>query len=134
MIREANPDDLDLIVELAREAHTGSAWEGLAEFDPDSVREAAQGLIDGEHGTVLVSTRGVLMLARFPLWFNKAETLTTEVFFYATEGGDALRRAGERWADGLIVMCRHAHTDPRLDRLYERAGYRPLEHVFARRV
>lgn len=83
---------------------------------------------------VFVSERGVLMMAAFPLWFNHSQPLTSEIFFYATKGGDALRREGERWARGLVTMSRHDKTDPRLDKLFLRAGYVPIEHTFIRRA
>jgi len=84
---------------------------------------------------VFVCDRGVLLLARIPLWFNHAETVISEVFYYATKGGDALRREGERWAGpGLMTLCRHDATDPRLEILYRRAGYAPIEHTFIRRA
>lgn len=131
----ATEADLPLIVELGREAHAGSVWDGLADFDPESYALSCRTLIEGDNSEVFVSERGTLWLARFPLWFNHAEALVSEVFFYATAGGDALRREGERWASGnLLTMARHDKTDPRLDSLYRRAGYAPIEHIWIRRA
>lgn len=131
----ATEADIPLIVELGREAHTGSVWDGLAEFNAADYEASCRALMGGENSEVFVSERGTLWLARFPLWFNHSETLASEVFFYATAGGDALRREGERWAKGdLITMARHDKTDPRLDSLYRRAGYDPIEHIWIRRA
>lgn len=132
----ATEADIPLILDLCREAHVRSVWEDVgAEFDPDSTKASIRTLMENPEALVLVCDRGTLWLARFPLWFNHAETITREVFFYATKGGDALRREGERWAGpGLTVLSRHDRTDPRLDTYYRRAGYQPIEHDFIRRA
>lgn len=132
----ATEADIPMIVALCREAHPGSVWDDMGTvFDPADCEASCRALMEREDAEVFVSERGTLWLARFPLWFNYAETLTSEIFFYATIGGDALRREGERWAgSGLATMCRHDKTDPRLETLYRRAGYAPIEHTFIRRA
>lgn len=130
----ATEADIPLIIELAIEAHTGSAWEGFAEPDPESIALSVKALIDNEDAAVFVCDRGVLMLARFPVWFNQAVPVASEVFFYATKGGDALLREGRRWAGGLMTLSRHDKTDPRLEKLYQRAGFVPIEHTFIGRA
>lgn len=132
----ATEADLPLIIELGAEAHAGSVWDDVGTvFDPESYEISCRSLMEREDAEVFVCDRGTLWLAKFPLFFNHAEILTSEIFFYATAGGDALRREGERWAgSGLLTMCRHDKTDPRLDSLYRRAGYAPIEHTFIRRA
>lgn len=132
----ATEADIPLILDLCREAHVGSVWEDVkAAFDSVSTETSIRALMDNPDALVLVCDRGTLWLARFPLWFNHAEIITREVFFYATKSGDALRREGERWAGpGLTVLSRHDRTDPRLDTYYRRAGYQPIEHDFIRRA
>lgn len=132
----ATEADLAFIIELGAEAHAGSVWDDVGTvFDRTSYEASCRSLMERDDAGVFVCDRGTLWLARFPLWFNHAETLTSEIFFYATAGGDALRREGERWAgEGLLTMCRHDKTDPRLDSLYRRAGYAPIEHTFIRRA
>lgn len=121
---------------MALEAHVGSVWEAVGtKPDPDSIAGSVKGLLARDDAAVFVSERGVLMLVRFPLWLDHAETVTNEIFFYATKGGDALRREGERWAGkGLNTLSRHETTDTRLESLYRRAGYVPIEHTFIRRA
>lgn len=131
----ATETDLALIVDLALEAHQGSVWEEMGtKPDPDSIRASCRSLMARDDAAVLVCDRGVLMIARFPLWFDHGESIANEIFFYATKGGDALRREGERWAGGLMTLSRHERTDARLDKLYQRAGYVPIEHTFIRRA
>lgn len=131
----ATEADLPMIAEMGREAHAGSVWDDLGTtFDPDSYEASCRALMERDDAAVFVSQRGTLWLVKIPLWFDHTETITQELFFYAPIGGDALRREGERWAEGLIAMYRHERTDPRLDRLYQRAGYQPIEHMFIRRA
>lgn len=132
----ATEADIPLIVDLCREAHVGSVWDDLGvEFNADDCEASMRGLMDNPNAVVLVCDRGTLWLVKFPVWFNASEQIANEIFYYATKGGDALRREGERWAgEGLMTLCRHDKTDPRLERLYERGGYTPIEHTFIRRA
>lgn len=131
----ATEADLPLIVELALEAHKGSVWEDFADADPACIKATVRALMDRDDAAVFVSERGVLMMALVPVWFNHAVKIGHEVFYYATKGGDALRREGQRWAAGhLMTISRHDRTDPRLDKLLTRAGLVPLEHTWIRRA
>jgi hypothetical protein len=132
----ATEADIPMIVDLCREAHVGSVWEDLdVRFDAESTEATIRALMENPNAVVMVSERGTLWLMKFPVWFNHAETMANEVFFYATEGGDALRREGQRWAGGMLMtLSRHEKTDDRLDRLYERGGFTPLEHTWIRRA
>lgn len=93
-------------------------------------------LMERETAAVFVANRGSIWMTRFPLYFNHSEQVAHDVFFYATRGGDALRREAERWAGpgSLMTISRNAATDPRLDALYSRAGYVPAEHQHVRRL
>lgn len=130
----ASEADLPQIVELGREAHGGSAWNGLADFCPESFEKTCRGLMERDDALVLFDGQASLWMVRFPLYFNHAETVSNEVFFYARHNGDPLRRAAERWAEGFVTMSRNEGTDPRYDRLLSRAGYVPVEHTFVRRA
>lgn len=130
----ATEADIPLIVDLGREAHAKSAWQGLAEFVAEDFEASCRMLMDDPDALVLVNSTASLWVKRFPLYFNHSETLAGEVFF-AGQNGQALRRAAEAWAGGsLITMSRNAATDDRLDNLYRRAGYVPIEHTFIRRA
>lgn len=131
----ATEADIPLIVELALEAHRGSVWEDFTPARPEDIAIAAQTLMERDDAAVFVSERGVLMMALVPVWFNHAVSIAHEIFFYATTGGDALRREGQRWATGhLMTISRHDRTDPRLDKLLTRAGMVPIEHTWIRRA
>lgn len=131
----ATEADIPLIVDLALEAHAGSVWEEFADTVTADIEASVRALMARDDAAVFVSERGVLMLATVPVWFNHAVKIAHEVFFYATKGGDALRREGKRWAAGkLITISRHERTDPRLEKLLTRAGLVPIEHTFIGRA
>lgn len=131
----ATEADVSMIVELALEAHKGSVWEEFADAKPEDIAATARMLMARDDAAVFVSERGVLMLALVPVWFNHAVKIAHEIFFYATKGGDALRREGQRWAAGnLMTISRHERTDPRLEKLLSRAGLVPIEHTFIGRA
>ena len=132
----ATEDDLDMIVSLAREAHVGSVWEDMGTtVDDASVRASVASLMARDDAAVFVSKRGVLMVCRVTLWFNHEQNTAHEIFYYATEGGDSLRREAEAWAGkGLVTLSRHDKTDARLEKLFTRAGYCAIEHTFIRRL
>ena len=132
----ATEADLPLIAELGREAHAGSSWNGLIAFDADAFERNCRDLMSRDNAAVFVCDRGSIWMVRHRIYFNDAQAFAQDVFFYATKGGDALRREAERWAGPgtVCALSRNAATDPRLDRLYGRAGYVPVEHQFARRL
>jgi hypothetical protein len=99
----ATEADIPLIVELATEAHKGSVWEAVgARPDPVSIETSALALMARADAAVFVSERGVLMVALVPLWFDHAEKIAHEIFYYASKGGDALRREAKEWARGRL--------------------------------
>ena len=131
----ATEADLPLIVELGREAHAGSSWNGVAEFDAADFEASCRMLMARDDAAVFVCDRGSLWMTRTKLYFNHAETVALDVFYYATKGGDALRREAQRWAGpGLMTLSRNDATDTRLDKLYSRAGFAPVEHQYVRRL
>lgn len=130
MIREAGPDDLGRVVELGRAFHAVSLWSELVAFDEDSFRASAADLIGRDSAAIFLSDGGFLALTKVGLYFNRAVEVTAELFFWAPDGkGDDLRRAGERWAGGLLVMNAHG-GDERAGRWYARHGYRQLESTY----
>lgn len=130
----ATEADIPLIVELGAEAHAASLWPtGLAAFDAEDFAASCRFLMNDEDGAVFVCDRGSVWMKRYPLIFNHSAIISADVFFYATRNADSLRREAERWAGpGLVTFSRHANTDVRVDLMYQRAGYQPIEHQFIR--
>lgn len=133
----ATQADIPLILDLCREAHGKAMWSRFgAEFCRRSCEESCRFLMDDEDGAVFVADRGTLWVKRFPMIFNHAQIVASDVFFYATKNGDALRREAEKWVGdgGLISLSRHGNTDARVNKLYARAGYDLIEQRFLRRL
>lgn len=131
----ATEADLPLIVELGREAHAASSWATVAEFNATDFEASCRLLMGRDDSAVFVCDRGSIWMTRTPLYFNHAERMAIDVFYYATRGGDALRREAQRWAGpGLMALSRNHATSPRLSKLYSRAGFAPAEHQYVRRL
>lgn len=130
MIRRATPDDLQQVVELGEAFHAATIWKDLAPFDRDSFEASVEALLDRDDAAIFLSPGGFIGLTKVGLYFNRAVPVTAELFFWAPDGqGDALRKAAERWAGGLLVMNAHL-AEPRAANWYARKGYRPLEATF----
>lgn len=133
----ATEADIPLILELCREAHNKAMWSSFgAEFCQQSCKESCRFLMEDDDAAVFVADRGTLWVKRFPMVFNHAQIVVSDVFFYATKNADALRREAERWAGngGLISLSRHGNTDVRVNQLYARSGYDLIEQRFLRRL
>lgn len=133
----ATEADIPMILDLCHEAHSKAMWSGFgADLCLKSCEESCRFLMADDDGAVFVTERGTLWLKRFPMVFNHAQIVASDVFFYATKNADALRRDAEQWvgAGGLISLSRHGNTDARLNKLYARAGYDLIEQRFLRRL
>lgn len=130
----ATEGDLPAIAALGAKAHAASAYAGLVPFDQLSFVRSCRHLMEDLDGLVLFNGTASLWLKRFPLYFNHAVPMTAEIFF-AGVNGQPLRRFAEHWAEGgVISFGRNAATDDRLDNIYRRAGYQPIEHTWVRRA
>lgn len=134
VIREATEDDLGYIVDLVERFHEQSLWKGLVPFDRESFRHTAGGLLARDDALILLSEGGIVALSKCPLYFNHGETITAELLFWAPDGqGDALRKAAEEWACGLVAI--HAHgADGRVGNWLMRKGYAPIEAIYLKRT
>lgn len=144
MIRHAAESDIPAMLEMGRRFHEHSR---LAEvpFDADSFRatikngmqdEAQVYLVAEEWGALTGMTAGVT----YPAYFNH-NVLSGQELFWWSEGhsGAALFHALEQWAAGRgcrsFTMVALQNSDlSRISRLYERRGYRPVEHSFMKEL
>ena len=135
VIRPACEADVPALVELGRRFHGWSHWNGVARFDPEKTAESLGAWIASPDVAVLVShpVEDVLVLMLGPPYFSE-NPVALEIAFWAAGGkGDALRRAGEAWAQGRgAAACIMGAHEPgqasRVGRWYARAGYAPFGH------
>ena len=138
MISEATKDDVPSLVELCARFHAWSQFPGGSVFDPESCRSSFEALIERDNGVLLHGGGGFIGLSLGPLFFNHAEPMAVELFFWAPEGnGDAIRKAAEAWAKSkgalLLMMCGHEPSE-RASKWYSRKGYEPFGRQFMKVV
>lgn len=141
MIRDAVEADIPRLLEMGERFHEESGWSRWAEFDADSFAESLREWIEHDSITVLIAENGFAVGVRMPLYFNRREELFQELLWWVAPecrngSGAALRRELEARAQGcrIVSMTRTDALRPEaVDRLYRRAGYEPVEHVYFKR-
>lgn len=139
MIKEATLDDVAELVALCGRFHAWSKFPGGSVFDPESCAASFRALVERDTATLLHGGGGFIGLSMGPLFFNHAELMAVELFFWAPEGnGDALRKAAEAWAEAngarVLMMCGHAPNAERSAKWYARKGYEPFGRQFMKVV
>lgn len=135
MIREATRKDLPRLMEMGRKFADRARLKDHVGYDPYSMAQTFEAMIDGEQFCLLVSDKGAIggMLAPHP--FNHEQLFVDELFWWS-EGRDGLRllEAFEDWAGSrgaLVRMTALEAVEPdRVGKIYERRGYVPLERAY----
>lgn len=103
-------------------------------YAPANMAETFRGLIEGGH-PVFIGEAGAIGGTSTPHPFNHAHIIGQEMFWWS-EGREGLRLldAFEAWCaencHSLRMITLEAVNPERTGRLYERRGYRPLEHSY----
>lgn len=152
-IRDANGGDIPRLLDMAARFCAASGHAAYAKFDPAGMEHTLRRLIDGDDGILLVAEDaagegGLAGMAGglvYPLYFSSGRLTGQELFWWVEPGlrgsgaGHALLRrmegaARDRGA-GTFVMGALESLRPRaVGALYERSGYRPMEHLYLRRL
>lgn len=140
MIREADYSDIPHIVELGERMAKRAGLESHVGYDRESVAQTLSHLIANPDGILLVSETGMIGGLCHPHPFNLAIKSGQELFWYS-EGDDglALLDACEVKARNLgcqywTMISEEAMRPKAVGRLYERRGYRLLEHSYIREL
>ncbi len=135
-IREATEADIPTIVRLGGEF---LAYSVHKEWPLDEVAfgDFVARLIDGG-GVVFLSSDGMLGGLLNRAYFNPGVVLGAELFWWAREGGTALRLAFEEWcrargAHGVNFTGMRDGRSAAIDRVFARAGYAPTETGYFKR-
>lgn len=143
MIRTATTEDIPRLVELGIRFMRESGYARHLSVNPEAMAQLAGGLIDAEHGLVLVDEqRGELVgmigviATHHP---HSGDPVMSELFWYvlprARGGGVRLLLEAEAWArvngvgKSLVVSPNDSVSD-----MYERLGYIPLERQFIKNL
>lgn len=149
-IRDAGEADIPQLLAMAARFCEASGHADHAAFDPASMERSLRCLIGGEDGILLVaeedgSLAGMAGGLVYPLYFAAGRLTGQELFwwvepaFRGSGAGLALVRGMEGAARnkgaGTFVMGALESLRPgAVGALYERSGYRPMEHLYLRRL
>lgn len=136
MIWRATQEDVATATAFAREFHAESVHSDIPVV-PDVLEAWMAGLI--EQGVVFLSPRGIIGGLVAPIYFNPSYRVAVELFWWAPEGGKALREAFEAWAveQGVNAIQFSGQRNERsatVEKLFRRAGYEPVETGFVKRL
>lgn len=136
MIRPATVSDIPRLLEMG-EAFSAKARLGdHVGYNREDMAETFRALIEGGH-PVFIGEAGAIGGTSTPHPFNRAHIMAQELFWWS-EGREGLRllSAFEKWCaencHSLRMITLEAVEPERTGKLYERRGYRPLEHGYIR--
>lgn len=140
-VRTADLSDVQRIVEMGTEFLRESRYRSAFLENPAQIETLARQIIGSEHGVVLLlekADRVVGMIAVIAYdHFISGQRVVGEVVYWveaAARGlGLRLLKAAEAWAktEGAVLM-QMISPEPRVDALYQRLGYAPIERIFQR--
>lgn len=147
MIREATLEDVPALVEMGRYFADRAQIKELGDigFCEQSVGTMIETLIKGNDTVVFVDTlmRGCIGGGVYPFWMNTAHLASNGLFWWVTEEarastvGRKLWTALEKWSKTkgctlFQMTCLEGYEPNRIEEMYKRRGYVPLEHVFTK--
>ncbi len=111
------------------------------DFDSNSVESSITELIESDLGSVWIDKGCMLGAMIYPAWMSNSSLIATELFWWSENPSSSLNllKKFEEWGISkgatYLHMIRLESKEPnRLDKLYQRRGYRALEHVYFKEV
>lgn len=149
-IRNADEADIPQLLDMAAQFCEASGHADNAAFDPASMERTLRGLIAGDDGILLVAEHGGRLAGMagglvYPLYFAAGRVTGQELFWWVEPvfrgSGAALAllrglegAAQEKGAGTFIMGALESLRPGAVGSLYERSGYRPMEHLYLRRL
>jgi len=150
IVRKAIETDLPQYIKLAQAFHAASPMHGAIDFDADgysqfylsSLQNDSVGIwlaeIDGE-------IVGICAAVAYPLYFNPSALVVQELWWWLTPasrgsgaGGQMFKQidewAKEKNASALFMIALEDNRAKKMENLYLRAGFRPMERTFIKEV
>ena len=150
IVRSAVAEDLDRYVALAEAFHAASPMKDAAKFDAQgygdfflsSLQNDSLGIwlaeIDGE----IVVICGAIL---YPLYFSPSSIVVQELWWWLTPAargtgaGSKMFKQIESWAkernaSALFMISLEDDRAQKMEKLYTRAGFKPIERTFMKEV
>lgn len=150
LVRKATEADLDKYVTLAQAFHAASPMNGVVEFDREgygqfylsSLQSEAIGIWLAELDDEIVGISGAIA---YPLYFSPNAIVVQELWWWLTPdargsgaGGAMFKQieawAKERSASALFMIALEDERAQKMEKLYSRAGFKPMERTFIKEV
>jgi RimJ/RimL family protein N-acetyltransferase len=150
IVRKAVESDLPEYVKLAQAFHIASPMHGSIEFDVagysqfylSSIQNDSVGIWLAEIDDVIVGICGAIA---YPLYFNPSALVVQELWWWLTPasrgsgaGGQMFKQI-EQWAKdkdaaALFMIALEDKRAKKMENLYIRAGFKPMERTFIKEV
>jgi GNAT superfamily N-acetyltransferase len=149
-VRKAIATDLEQYVKLARDFHEASPMHGVADFDEQgysnfflpSIIDPNVGIWLAEIDNEIVGITGALV---YPLYFSPTNLVAQELWWWLTPasrgsgaGGKMFKQieqwAQEKGAKALFMIALEDDRAAKMEKVYARAGFKPLERTFIKEV
>ena len=150
LVRKATEADLPEYIKLAQAFHTASPMHGSIGFDVpgysqfylSSLQNDSIGIWLAEIENNIVGICGALV---YPLYFNPSALVVQELWWWLTPasrgsgaGGQMFKQI-EQWAkdkdaSALFMIALEDNRSKKMENLYVRAGFRPMERTFIKEV
>lgn len=150
IVRKATQNDLNEYVKLAQSFHAASPMHGSVEFDVDGYSKFYLSSLDKEDVGIWLAemndeTVGICGAIAYPLYFNPSAIVVQELWWWLTPasrgsgaGGKMFNQiqewAKEKNATALFMIALEDHRAKKMENLYIRAGFKPMERTFIRKV
>lgn len=150
IVRKATEADLPQYLKLAQAFHAASPMHGSIEFDSlgysefylSSLRNDSVGVWLAESENQIV---GICGAVAYPLYFNPSAIVVQELWWWltpASRGSGAGKQmfnqieawAKEKNATALLMIALEDSRVKKMENLYIRAGFRPMERTFIKEV
>ncbi len=150
IVRKATAEDLPKYIVLAQSFHAASPMHGSIEFDAEgysqfyltSLQNDSVGIWLAEIDEDIV---GICGAVAYPLYFNPSALVVQELWWWLTPksrgsgaGGKMFKQiedwAKEQNASALFMIALEDNRAKKMENLYVRAGFRPMERTFIKEV
>lgn len=150
IVRKATETDLPQYLVLAQAFHAASPMHGSIEFDvPGYSQFYLSSLQNDSVGIWLAEIEGQIVgicgAVAYPLYFNPAALVVQELWWWLTPasrgsgaGGQMFKQieqwAKEKNAAALFMIALEDNRAKKMENLYIRAGFKPMERTFIKEV
>jgi len=135
-VRLATLDDIPALLAMGEKFAEKAKLAEHVGYDPASMEDTFSRMIDAGE-PVFISDKGAIGALTFPHPFNHAHRGAQELFWWS-EGCDGLRLLNALMAyceancDSLSMITLEAIEPEKTGRLYQRYGFRALEHSYVK--